>query len=132
MKPDDIFSRLYPPMPADNRYAENYKEEMDKRVLQLYSVWAKDNLEKQIEGTPINRNSNQGWVKWGLKNDYPNLLLNLYPQITSGYESINSIGEVIYEENIERNNKILPLSDMLPQCLPDYIIQPHVFWYLLL
>lgn len=43
---------------------------------------------------------------------YINLLLNLYPQITSGYESINSIGEILYEESIERNNKILPLPDM--------------------
>lgn len=35
-------------------------------------------FEKQIEGAPITRNSSQGWVNWGIKNDYPNLLLNLY------------------------------------------------------
>lgn len=43
---------------------------------------------------------------------YINLLLNIYPQITSGFESINSIGEILYENNIETNNKILPLSNM--------------------
>ncbi|MBO5060597.1 MAG: ABC transporter ATP-binding protein [Clostridia bacterium] len=41
-----------------------------------------------------------------------NSLLNLYPQITKGLESINSIGEILYEENVETNNSILPLSDM--------------------
>ncbi len=41
-----------------------------------------------------------------------NALLNLYPQITKGLESVNSIGEILYERNIETNNSILPLSDM--------------------
>lgn len=41
-----------------------------------------------------------------------NSLLNLYPQITKGLESVNSIGEILYENNIETNNSIIPLSDM--------------------
>ena len=41
-----------------------------------------------------------------------NALLNMYPQITKGVESINSIGEVLYEERVETNNSILPLSQM--------------------
>ena len=41
-----------------------------------------------------------------------NGLLNLYPQITKGMESINSIGEVLYEERIETNNSILPISEI--------------------
>lgn len=36
------------------------------------------NFEKQIEGAPINRNSNRGWVNWGLRNDYPIKLSELY------------------------------------------------------
>ena len=32
------------------------------------------NFEKHIEGMPINRNSNQGWVRWGTKHDYPQRL----------------------------------------------------------
>ena len=28
-------------------------------------------MEKQVEGMPINRNSSQGWIKWGIRNDYP-------------------------------------------------------------
>jgi hypothetical protein len=36
------------------------------------------NFEKQIEGAPINRNSNRGYVNWGLRNDYPIKLSELY------------------------------------------------------
>ena len=37
-------------------------------------------LEKQIENTPITKNSSMGWIKWGLSNNYPNMLLDLYAQ----------------------------------------------------
>ena len=37
-------------------------------------------FEKQIENTPIARNSNRGWVNYGIKNLYPFDLLNLYAQ----------------------------------------------------
>ena len=57
LKPDDIFSRLYPPMPADNRYAENYKEEMDKRVLHnhthSHSHYQNDNPTPFPKETPL-------------------------------------------------------------------------------
>jgi len=35
-------------------------------------------LEKQIEGTPINRRSAMGWVNYGVRNDYPQRLSDLY------------------------------------------------------
>lgn len=35
-------------------------------------------LEKQIEGTPVNRRSAMGWVNWGVRNDYPQRLSDLY------------------------------------------------------
>lgn len=38
------------------------------------------NLEKQIEGSAITRKSGFDWVNWGIKNNYPNLLLDLYNQ----------------------------------------------------
>lgn len=41
-----------------------------------------------------------------------NSLLNLYPQITKGMESINSIGEILYEEDVETNNSIIPLNEL--------------------
>lgn len=36
------------------------------------------NMEKQLEGAPINRNSNRGWINWGNRNDYPIKLSELY------------------------------------------------------
>lgn len=35
-------------------------------------------MDKQLEGAPVTRNSNRGWVNWGLKNDYPTKLSELY------------------------------------------------------
>ena len=36
------------------------------------------NFEKQLEGAPITRNSNRGWMNWGVRNDYPQKLSELY------------------------------------------------------
>lgn len=38
----------------------------------------KVNLEKQVENTPIIRDSRRGWVNWGIKNMYPLDLSSLY------------------------------------------------------
>lgn len=45
-------------------------------------------LEKQIEGSPITRNSQQGWISWGLKNDLPNQLLGLYNESPTHHAAI--------------------------------------------
>ena len=47
------------------------------------------NLEKQIEGSAITRKSAQGWVNWGIKNNYPNLLLDLYNQSPTHRSAVN-------------------------------------------
>ena len=36
------------------------------------------NMEKQIEEQPINRDSHRGWINYGVRNDYPMKLANLY------------------------------------------------------
>ncbi len=41
-----------------------------------------------------------------------NSLLNLYPQITKGLESINSVGEILAEEHVEINNSLIPLDNI--------------------
>lgn len=46
-------------------------------------------FEKQIEGSPITRRSGFKYVKWGLKNDYPNLLLNLYNESPTHRAAVN-------------------------------------------
>ena len=46
-------------------------------------------LEKQIEGSAITRRSGMGYVAWGIKNNYPNLLLDLYNQSPTHRSAIN-------------------------------------------
>lgn len=47
--------------------------------------------------------------------NYVNTLFNIYPQLTKGMESVNSIGEIFYDEQIETDNSIIPLPDMRGQ-----------------
>ena len=46
-------------------------------------------LEKQIEGSAITRKSSQGWINWGARNNYPNLLLDLYNQSPTHRSAVN-------------------------------------------
>lgn len=46
-------------------------------------------LEKQIEGSAITRKSSMGWVNWGVRNNYPNLLLDLYNQSPTHRSAVN-------------------------------------------
>ena len=41
-----------------------------------------------------------------------NSMISVYPQLTKGADSINSISEILNEENIETDNSIVPLTDM--------------------
>ena len=41
-----------------------------------------------------------------------NSIINMYPQLTKGAESINSISEILNEENIETDNAIIPLKNI--------------------
>lgn len=52
------------------------KGTVKKEPLATYML--QTNFEKQLEGAPINRNSNRGYVNWGLRNDYPIKLSELY------------------------------------------------------
>lgn len=47
------------------------------------------NLEKQIEGSAITRKNALGWVNWGIRNNYPNLLLDLYNQSPTHRSAVN-------------------------------------------
>ena len=41
-----------------------------------------------------------------------NTIINVYPQISKGMESVRSIGDVIEATSIERNNSIIPLNEL--------------------
>ena len=72
------------------------------------------NLEKQIEGAPITRNSSQGWIKWGLRNDYPNLLLNLYSESPTHRAAINFGVQSILGNGVDYDAMALDSGDVVP------------------
>ena len=47
------------------------------------------NLEKQIEGSAVTRKNALGWVNWGIKNTYPNILLDLFNQSPTHRSAVN-------------------------------------------
>lgn len=58
-------------------------------------------LEKQIEGAPVCRPTVQGWVKYGVNNDYPKLLLDLYEQSTTHQACIDFAAASIVGEGVD-------------------------------
>lgn len=91
------------------------------------------NLEKQIEGAPITRNSSQGWVKWGLKNDYPNLLLNLYSESPTHRAAINFGVQSILGNGVDYDAMALDSGDVVPNYYEtwDMIIKNLAMDYML-
>lgn len=91
------------------------------------------NLEKQIEGAPITRNSSQGWVKWGLKNDYPNLLLNLYSESPTHRAAINFGVQSILGNGVDYDAMALDSGDVVPNYYEtwDMIIKNLALDYML-
>lgn len=60
-------------------------------------------FEKQVEGSAISRDSKQGYIKWGAKNDYPQLLLNLYNQSPTHHAAINFGVQSIIQNGLDYN-----------------------------
>ena len=90
-------------------------------------------LEKQIEGSAITKKNALGWVNYGLKNDYPNMLLNLYNQspthracVNFGVQSILGNG-VDYKQMQLNGNEVFPnysqsWDDFIKCISLDYIL----------
>lgn len=91
------------------------------------------NFEKQIEGSAITRKNALGWVNWGIRNNYPNLLLDLYNQSTTHRAAINFAVQSIvgngvdYEAMQLDGSQIIPnyaqsWDDLIKEIALDYII----------
>ena len=59
------------------------------------------NLEKQVEGAAVTRDSAQGWVKFGIKNNYPQLMLDLYQNSPTHHAAINFGVQCIVGEGVD-------------------------------
>lgn len=71
-------------------------------------------FERQIEGSPITKDSSMGWVNWGLKNDMPNLLLNLYNESPTHHASVNFAVESICQNGLDYDAMKLDGTQVFP------------------
>lgn len=90
-------------------------------------------LEKQIEGSAITRKNALGWVNWGVKNNYPFILLELYNQspthracINFGVQSILGNG-VDFEAMKLNGDEVVPnyaqsWDDVIKNIALDYML----------
>lgn len=80
----------------------------------LTSYMLQSNFEKQLEGAPICRNSNRGWVNWGQKNDYPQKLSELYFNSIVNKSCVDFIVTSIIGEGIDYEKMNANQSELVP------------------
>ena len=72
------------------------------------------NFEKQIEGSAITRKSGFDWVNWGVKNTYPNLLLDLYNQSPTHRSAVNFAVQSILGNGVDYEAMQLNGDEVVP------------------
>lgn len=77
-------------------------------------------FEKQIQGTSVNRDSNMGYVSWGERNDYPELLLDLYAQSPTHHAAINFEVQSICAGGIDYDAMKIDGSQIVPNYAYDW------------
>ena len=91
------------------------------------------NFEKEIEGSAITRKSGFDWVNWGIKNNYPNLLLDLYNQSPTHRSAVNFAVQSIlgngvdYDQMQVNGDEVVPnyaqtWDEVIKSLATDYII----------
>ena len=80
----------------------------------LTSYMLQSNFEKQLEGAPICKNSNRGWVNWGQKNDYTQKLSELYFNSIVHKSCIDFIVTSIIGEGIDYEKMNANQSELVP------------------
>lgn len=71
-------------------------------------------MEKQVEGMPINRNSNLGWVKWGQRNDYPQRLSDLYYNSVTHKSCVDFAVTAILGDGVDYDTMEANDSELVP------------------
>lgn len=71
-------------------------------------------LEKQIEGSAITRKNALGWVNWGIRNNYPNLLLDLYNQSPTHRSAVNFAVQSILGNGVDFEQMQLNGDEVVP------------------
>lgn len=82
-------------------------------------------FEKQVEGAAITRDSSMGYIKWGLKNDYPTLMLDLYNESPTHRACINFEVQSIIAGGVDYDAMSIDKSQIVPnyQYSWDYLLR---------
>lgn len=98
------------------------EKEGKKQVFQV-------NLEKQIEGSPVTKSSNRGWVNWGKKNNFPETILELYNNSPTLDASIQFCVSALLGNGIHidgdmqtRPNNIYDWNEFIRRIATDYFL----------
>ena len=91
------------------------------------------NFEKQIEGSALTRKNALGWVNWGVKNNYPNLMLDLYNQSPKHRACINFAVQSIVGNGVDYESMQIDGSQIVPnyQMSWDELIRDLALDYIL-
>ncbi len=72
------------------------------------------NFEKQIEGSAVTRKNGLGFVNWGIKNNYPNLLLDLFNQSPTHRSAVNFAVQSILGNGVDFEQMRLNGDEVVP------------------
>lgn len=78
------------------------------------------NLEKQIEGAAVTKNSSMGWIKFGSRNNWPNILLDLYNQSPTHHAAINFEVQCIVGGGVDYDAMKLDRTQIFPNYQYSY------------
>lgn len=73
-------------------------------------------FDKQLEGAPITRTSNRGWINWGARNNYPQKLSELYVNSIIHKSCIDFAVSAIVGEGIDYN----AMENFDSESMPNY------------
>lgn len=70
--------------------------------------------EKQVEGTPVIRDGRRGWINFGLKNDYPLQLSNLYYNSPTHKDCCDFAATAIIGDGVDYETMKIADTDLTP------------------
>lgn len=71
-------------------------------------------FEKQIEGSAVTRKNGLGFVNWGIKNNYPNILLDLFNQSPTHRSAVNFAVQSILGNGVDYEQMGINGDEVVP------------------
>lgn len=90
------------------------KGSLNKNTLSKSSGIYNVKLEKQVEGAAITKDSSMGYIKFGARNNWPNLMLDLYNQSPTHRAAVNFAVQCIVGEGVDYDAMNLDDTQVFP------------------